>query len=240
MSGLLIVLAFALLPVAGNIAGSLLAECVRTPRWVIGAALHAAAGIAIGVVSIQLMPRIIEDTPTWLMLSGFAVGALLALALALSVHAKRERMRGSTGAWMVWVAVGADLLSDGIMTGASSAVASALGFLIALSQSVANIPGGFAATANLRDDGVPLKWRFGIAGLMAVPVLASAVLAFWLLRGTDVLVQNAALSVIVGALLVTTVEDMVPEGDAPRPARWASTSAFAFGFVLIGVASSYV
>jgi zinc transporter, ZIP family len=58
ISGLLGILATALLPASGNVIGGLLAESMRTPRWLIGAALHAAAGIAIAVVSIDLMPQI--------------------------------------------------------------------------------------------------------------------------------------------------------------------------------------
>ena len=55
---------------------------------------------------------------------------------------------------MVYMAVAADLLSDGLMTGAGSAVARRLGLLLGLSQVVANVPGGFAAMANFRDEGV--------------------------------------------------------------------------------------
>lgn len=240
MSELLIVLAFALLPVAGNLVGIALAESVRTPKWLIGASLHAAAGIAIGVVSVQLMPRILGNTPTAMIYGGFAFGAVLSLMLSMLVQRQKKNARGTAAAWMVWIAVGADLVGDGVMTGVGSTVTSGLGFLIALSQSVANIPGGFAATANLRDDGVPRKWRIGIAVLMVLPVVASAGLGFWLLQDAGRVVQNTALAVIIGVLLVTTVEDIVPEGDAPRPKRWISTAAFAGGFALLGLLSAYV
>jgi zinc transporter, ZIP family len=240
MPELSLVLAIALLPVLGNLVGSLLAESLRTPRWLIGAALHAAAGIAIGVVSIQLMPRILGSTPTVLLFGGFVAGALLSLGLSRAIRSPVPGARGTAGAWMVWMAVCADLIGDGVMTGVGSTVTSGLGFLIALSQSVANIPGGFAATANLRDDGVERRWRIATAGLLVLPVLASAGLGFWLLQDSAPSVQNAALAVIVGVLLVTTVEDIVPEGDAPQPKRWISTMSFAAGFVLVGLVSTYV
>ena len=226
MFELSLVLAFALLPVAGNLVGSMLAESVRAPRWVIGASLHAAAGIAIGVVSIQLVPRILQTAPAWLMIAGFLVGALISLALATGLHSWRQNLHGSPGAWMVWVAVGSDLISDGVMTGAGSAVA--------------NIPGGFAATANLRHQGVARKRRMAIAALLALPVLISAGLGFWLLRDASAIVQSGALAAIVGVLLLTTVEDIVPQGDAPQPARWASTAAFAGGFVLLALLTKVV
>ena len=40
LSGFLLVLAYALLPALGNLTGTALAENLRSPRWVIGAALH--------------------------------------------------------------------------------------------------------------------------------------------------------------------------------------------------------
>lgn len=92
------------------------------------------------------------------------------------------------------------------MAGVGAAVASGLGLLIAVSRSVANIPGGFAATASLAHDGVPRRQRLLVAGL----------------------------------LVVTTIEDVVPEGDAsPRLSRWISTTAFAAGFVGLAVLSTY-
>ena len=141
---------------------------------------------------------------------------------------------------MVYVAIAADLVSDGLMTGVGSAVASNLGLLIAISQCVANVPGGFAATANLRDDGVARRRRILLSASLVVPVMFSAALGFWLLRDASVLVQNAMLGVIAGILLVTTIEDVLPEADAPQPPRWISTMAFAGGFVVLGLMSSYL
>ena len=232
------VLALALLPPAGSLIGSLLAENVRTPRWIVGAALHAAAGIAIAVISIELMPRILPTTPTWVMAVAFLMGASMALALALLARRVRGAGRGRT--WMVCVAVVADLSSDGLMTGVGAAVASALGFLIAMSQSVANIPGGFAATASLQQNGVSGKQRLSVAALLVIPAVLSCGLGYWLLRDANPTAQNAALMVIVGLLLVTTSEDVVPEGDAsPRLPRWISTTALASGFVGLALLSTY-
>jgi ZIP family zinc transporter len=86
MNDLALVLAVALLPGVGNIAGGLLAESLRAPPWIIRAALHAAAGIAIAVVSVELMPRILEETPVWFMVTGFLAGAGLSVLLARSLR----------------------------------------------------------------------------------------------------------------------------------------------------------
>jgi zinc transporter, ZIP family len=236
MSDFVFVLTLALLPVGGNLVGTLLAESVRTPRWIVGAALHAAAGIAVAVVSIDLMPRILSSIPTGVLISAFLAGAAVALSLALLVR----RVTGAR-AWMVSVAVAADLSSDGLMTGVGAAVASGLGFLIAVSQSVANIPGGFAAAASLQQNGVPRGRRLAVAAMLGIPTVVSCGLGYWLLRDASGAMQNAALAVIVGILLVTTIEDVIPEGDAsPRLPRWVSTAALAGGFAGLALLSTYL
>ncbi len=243
MSSFLTVLAIALLPSGGNIIGSLLAESMRTPAWVIGAALHAAAGIAIAVVSFDLMPRILDHLPVWLVATAFVLGAALSVLLATGVKRLRARFAsgeggGSAGAWMVYMAIAADLFSDGLMTGAGSAVSNGLGFVLAMSQLVANVPGGFATMANFRDEGMPRKRRLIIIATFPLPVFVSALLGFWLLRGAGEVIQNAALAFIVGVLLLATVEDTVPQADEPHPPRWISTISFASGFALFALLSS--
>lgn len=230
-----VILALALLPVLGNFVGAVLAESVRTPKWVVGAALHAAAGIAIAVVSIDLMPRILPSTPIWVLAASFVIGAAIAFSIALLVR----KVRGGGRAWMVPVVVAADLASDGLMTGVGAAVASGLGVLIAISQSVANIPGGFASGASLQHNGISRRRRLMVAAMLAIPAVVSCGLGYWLLRGAVEMAQNAALAVIVGVLLVTTIEDVIPEGDAsPRLPRWVSTAAFAGGFVGLALLST--
>lgn len=240
MPNFLSVLAIALLPVGGNVIGSIVAELARAPRWVIGAALHAAAGVAIALVSVDLMPRVLDTTPVWLIVALFALGAAFSVLLVKGVERLRHgKAEGSTGAWMVYMATAADLFSDGLMTGASSAVSSELGLLLALSQVVANVPGGFATVANFRAQNIKRRTRLLAVASFALPVIVGAALGFWLLRGTGEVVQNAALAFIVGVLIVTTVEDLVPQADKPGTTRWISTAAFVAGFAFFTFLSSY-
>lgn len=239
MSDFLAVLGIALLPVLGNALGSLTAELTRTPRWVTGAALHAAAGVAIAVVSVDLMPRALVSVATWLIVALFALGAAVSVLMARSVSWLRGSRRGG-GPWMVYAATAFDLLSDGLMTGAGSAVSRSLGLVLALSQVVANFPGGFATVANFRDHGIPRSKRMLAVGSFALPVICACTVGYWLLRGADPQMQSASLCVIAGVLLVTTVEDLVPEADAPGTARWLSTASFVIGFCSFALLSGYV
>lgn len=244
MSGFLTVLALALLPAGGNVVGSLLAEMVKTPAWLIGAALHAAAGIAIAVVSIELTPRIIGELPPWLLVAAFLLGAAFSVGVVRGVKALNASSGGDkqtgAGPWMVYIAIAADLFSDGLLTGAGSAVASRLGFVLAASQFVANIPGGFATGANFRKEGVGRSKRLAIAASFPAPVFVSAVLGFWLLQDASEATKNTVLAFIMGVLLLATVEDTLPEGDQPQPPRWISTASFAGGFTGFALMSLYL
>jgi ZIP family zinc transporter len=239
MTDILVVLALAVLPALGNLAGTLLAEMVLPPRWVVGAALHGAAGIAIALITFDLMPLIIDTVPLWNIVAAFALGAAVSVGLAYAIRSIGQRSEsGEFHAWMIYMAIGADLFSDGMMTGAGTAVNINLGLLIALAQLVANIPGGFASTANLRRRKVTRRIRVIASAFMFSAVIASTMLGFLLLRDNTQEVQNTVIAAIVGLLLLATVEDIIPEGDAPRPSRWLSSLAFTTGFVGLAVASS--
>jgi len=241
VSSYLTVLAIALLPVGGNVLGSLTAEMMRVSPWIIGAALHAAAGVAIAVVSVDMMPWALDRLAVWILVAAFIVGAAFSILLKWGVEWGRQRFAaGSAGAWMVYMAVAADLLSDGLMIGAGSAVSSGLGLLLGLSQVVANVPGGFAAMANFADEGVKRRTRLLIAGSFVLPVVLGASIGFWLLRGAGETLENAALAFIVGVLLLATIEDLVPQADEPGAARWISTIAFTAGFAFFALLSTYI
>jgi ZIP family zinc transporter len=172
------VLAISLLPAAGNILGALVAESVKAPPWIIGAALHGAAGVAIAVVSVDLMPRRLPVIPTWMLVAAFAGGAAFSVALARGFKVWAGGRKGRSGTWMVYLAVAADLLTDGLMVGAGSAIAGGLGFLLGLSQVVANVPGDFATIGNFRNRQVRRSRRLVISARFALPARVGAALDF--------------------------------------------------------------
>lgn len=114
--------------------------------------------------------------------------------------------------------------------GIGSAVAGGLGFVLALSQVIANLPGGFVTVAQLRSRDISRKARVGAVVSLLVPVFVGAAAGYWLLLGQSDALQNAALAFVAGLLLLATVEDLVPEADEPQTTRLATTAAFAGGF----------
>ena len=90
---------------------------------------------------------------------------------------------------------------------------------------------------NFRDDGMPKSRRLALSASMLLPALVSAGLGYLVLRGASPTVHSAALGIFIGILLLTTVEDVIPQGDEPEPPRWISTTAFAGGFAALAMLS---
>lgn len=225
-----------MLPAVGTLCGAIAAEWWPLSRHAVGALLHAAAGVAVAVVSVELMPRILLDIATWQLVLGFLAGAAASLGMVKLTHrAVRRFQLGEKGPWKVYLAIAVDLAGDGLMVGIGSAVDAGVGLTLALSQVVGNLPGGFVTIANLRDRRVARRTRLAAAASLFGPILLGAAIGYGLLRGQETALQNTALAFVVGMLLLVTIEDLVPEADAPQTRRRYTTASFAAGFAFFVV-----
>lgn len=221
----------ALMPALGNLLGSGLAEWFKPARPYVGVALHGAAGVAMGVVAVELIPRALDQGVLWTLVAAFLAGA--AASILLSKVVMWLKSGEDSGPWRVFLAVAIDVFIDGLMIGIGSAVAAALGLVLAISQVIGNIPGGFASTSNLRRVGMPLRRRVWPILLLPPPALFGAAAGYLLFRGAPPQTQAIALAFVAGLLLLATIEDAVPEGDEPAPPRKWSGAALAGGFALM-------
>lgn len=238
-SSLLFVLLLALLPGAGNFAGGLIAEFFKpTPRLLSGA-LHAASGIVIAVVAIELVPNALEALAGgWLALAFVAGGVAYTL-----IERGLKRLRAGTSAarnrmWMIYTAVAIDLSSDGVLIGTGSAVSTTLALVLAAGQLLADVPEGYAVIANFRDKSLPRGRRLIASASFVIYPLLAAALAFALLRGRTEALQMAALIFVAGLLTIAAVEDMLQEAHAARADTQRSALAFVAGFALFALVSA--
>lgn len=242
-SGLLAILALALLPSLGNLVGVGLAEWRRPPEWMVGGALHAAAGIATAVAAIELIPRAQERIETWMLASAIVIGAVGSAGIARATRVIRRRIGSKAGratTWGAYAAIGVDLFTDGLMTGGGGAVAAELGLLLALSQVIGNLPGGFAIAANFRAANIGWsKRRRALAIYPFLPVLG-AFLGYIVLADAGTILTGFVLALFAGLLLTATIEDIVPEADQPQAKRRVSSPAFALGFGALLLTSAYL
>lgn len=230
------VLALALMPFVGNACGAVIAWRVPVSPRLVGALLHAAAGIAVAVVSVELVPRVLQDIRPWQLGVAFGGGAAFSVVLARAVGWATQTTRSGAGrAWMVYLAIAADLFGDGLMVGIGATIAADLGLLLGMGQVVANVPGGFAVAANFRRRAVSRTARLSAVAGLGAAVFVGATAGYWWLGGADTAAQNTALTFVIGVLLLTTIEDLVPEADAPAAARWLTTIAFSASFLFFAL-----
>ncbi|UYH54099.1 hypothetical protein N6L26_08495 [Qipengyuania sp. SS22] len=220
-----------------------MAEWRKPPPWLVGGAMHAAAGLATAVAAVELVPRAIERIEMWSLAIGLVCGSLASLGIArlsrvISASLPSRGMRATTvGAY---VAVGADLLTDGLMTGSGAAVAASLGILLALSQVIGNLPGGFAIAANFRATAIPRNQRLVMLSAYPLLPLLGAVIGYFTLKNAGDFATGITLAFLAGLLLTATIEEIVPEADQSGAPRRVSSPAFACGFAMLLLLSSYL
>lgn len=238
--GILAVLGLALLPAVGNFAGGLAAEFLRPSKRVLNWALHAAAGVILAVVAVEVMPQALQAASAWLLALAFVAGGGAYILVDKGVEHWQQGKEQSVGAgpWMVYVAVAADLVGDGLLIGAGSAVSSQLALLLALGQVMADIPEGFAVIANFREKGVGRARRLLLSASFAIPVIGAAVLAYFGLRGQSEAAKMAALVFVAGLYTLAAVEDMLQEAHENAEDSGRSALSFLAGFALFVLVSA--
>ncbi len=239
MNSLWMVIGLALLPGLGNLAGGMLAEFGRSSPRLLNLALHAAAGIVIGVVSIELMPEALDNLAGWWIAASFAAGGAVYVTAEMLIEKMSPSNGGSgSGMWMIYVAVAIDLSSDGLMIGSGSAVATSLAVVLAAGQVLADLPEGYAVVANLKEKGVPRNKRIAVSLSFPIYCLGVALLAWFLLRNAPEAAKYVALSFVAGLLTVAAVEDMLEEAHEAENDNRISAIAFVTGFVLFVLVSA--
>ena len=228
MDELLIVLVLALLPAVGNVAGGLVAELTpASDRWLSGA-LHAAAGVVIAVLAVEIFPEALDVLPAWLIGVAFTVGGLLYLAFDWAVGHLATSGRGRM--WMIYVAIATDLFGDGLLVGSGSSVSTGLGVALAVGQSLADGPEGFAAISTFRSNGLPRAQRLLLSVSFVVPVLLGALVSFLVLRDRPETWQYTAVVGAGGLLVVAALEEMLLEAHEAVADVRSSTLALILGF----------
>lgn len=231
------VMGLAMLPVAGNFAGALIAEVSPgSDRWR-NRALHAAVGVVFAVVAVEIMPEALRALEGWEIAVAFLAGGLLYLAVK-SITERRSDGAEQSRMWLIYIAVATDLFGDGLLIGAGTSVAASLGLVLALGQVLADVPEGAASSLTFKANGIRRRNRLLLSASFAIPALMAAALSYATLRNQSDGAQLAALVATAGLFSVAMFEDMIIEShDAAEDTR-ASTVALLAGFALFVIVST--
>ena len=243
MSGYLQALLFSLLPFAGNFLGGMLAELTNPSKRALSMALHAAAGILIAVVGIELMPKALDATLPWIIILAFIAGGAFSILLdrfVTGIQSKFGEGSENVGPWMIYLAVCVDLFSDGLMIGAGSTISSGLALILALGQVGGDLPEGFATIASFKEKGLTRGKRFLASIGFALPLFLGTSIGYWLVRGRPEIVKLALLSFTAAILAKAAVEEVIGEAHEQGEDTYFQTMSFIGGFALFATVSTYV
>lgn len=174
-----------LLPRAGNFAGGLIAEVSKKPSpQLLNLALHAASGIVIAIVTVELIPNALAALAGRWLATAFRAGGVLYTGVQAGVQRfqSRDGVKMRTGMWMIYVPVAIDLANDGLALGAGSAVSTSLALVLASRQILAYVPEGYASIATFRSNDVPRNKRLWLSGSFVTFCSTGALLAYFGLR----------------------------------------------------------
>lgn len=242
MSDLSQIVLLALLPAAGNFVGGVIAELWKPSARILSLALHAATGIVLAIVALELLPRGVEAGSHVLVAVSFAAGTLAYLLLQWLVKklTSGQGEEGSGRMWMIYIAVATDLASDGIMIGTGAAISIELALVLGLGQVLADVPEGYAAIANFRDKNIARGTRLLLSASFTIPVVGGAVLSYSLLRQSSPTVQAGILVMVAGLLTMAAVEDILKEAHESKADTSFSLAALAGGFVLFTLLTGWL
>jgi zinc transporter, ZIP family len=238
----LMALAFAAMPAFGNFVGGVLAEMFDASARTLSRALHAAAGIVLAVVAVELLPEAFEAASPLGIILAFVAGGCFFVLLDRVIGIVKNRFGGEGGAgpWVIFFGVAIDLFSDGVMIGAGSTLSFGLGLLLALGQVPADIPEGFATIATFKGRGVPRTTRLLLAASFALPIFLGTTIGYWAVRDAPEIYRLALLAFVAGMLIMVAVEEMLTEAHAGQEDSPIASLAFVGGFALFAVLSTYL
>jgi ZIP family zinc transporter len=232
------VMLVALVPVSTTMLGAV-AAAVRAPGPRVRSAIqHFAAGIVFSVVAVELLPDVVRWHAIGAVTGGFALGIGVMLLLRhitevgeVPPGADGERERSATG---MLVAIGVDVLLDGLLLGIAFAAGNKEGVMVAIALSIELLSLGLATTITLRARGWSAPRSIVTVTGLSLPLVAGAVIGDTILHNAPTIVLSAVLSFGCAALLFLVTEELLVEAHEVPETPWTTAMFFA-GFLLFVV-----
>ncbi len=232
-----------LLPALGILCGAVVAEILPFSQRMLSFALHAAAGVVLSMVAVELMPKALQSGPAWLMVGAFIIGGALFILIDAVTEAVvtqvKESGSESAGSWTIYSGMILDIFSDGIMIGTGAAIHPGLGFILSLGQVVADVPTGFATTASFHRHGESRFRRILLMTSFVIPVITGSFLGYYVIGRQGRTLQLSILAITAGMLATMTIEEIVPQAHLGKDVR-TSTVFFILGFAALVLLSAYL
>lgn len=234
MTGLLTVLSYTLIPMVAMVIGSAFAALRPPSDRLRSNTQHFAAGVVFAALSGEVLPQLMQGHPAPVdVAAGFALGVAAMLAMRrLTAGTGTPSADGSSTRQSLVIAVGADLLVDGLLVGLGFAAGQKVGLLLTVALTTEILFLGLATAGALLNVGASRKRVMLTTFALTVPLLLGAGIGGTVLRRLSAPYFDAVLAFGVAALLYLVTEELLTEAhEVPEVAF--STAMFFLGFVVI-------
>jgi len=209
------VLPYALGAAAMGIAGGVLSAFWAPGPLVRSYIQHLAAGLVAAAVAVELIPRVQEmhGSPAPI-LTGFAAGALLMIAIKWFNQKMAEDRKSRSGGevpYSLTAAAALDTGVDGMVIGTGFAVSPEMGAILTLALALELAFLTMSVGASLRKEGVGRGPTIAVTLGVTAMLFAGVLLASFVLRDASPTVQATALSFGAAALLYLVAEELLVE-----------------------------
>lgn len=231
MNSLGTIVLFACIPMLAAMIGGWLAYFYAlTPKFM-STLQHFVAGVLVGAVSVELLPKILHQESNWSIGIGFVLGvAVMSLLHEFAHHLAGKEKKGMPLGLMAGGAI--DFFIDGLLIGLSFIAGIRSGMVIAISLSLCAFFFSFAISAVMKRKNNSKKAQTLSIAAVALMFPLGALIGGGIIANLpkEILVETIAFG--VAALLYVGVEELLVEAHETHDTVWVS-SAFFLGFLLI-------
>lgn len=234
VSTLLRLFLFSLIPVAALTAAGALG-IVRAPGAKLrSGVLHFAAGVVFAVVAVEFVPVIVHQHGTFATVVGFALGTVLMLALRSATRRLEKSGPHGTRALPLGLllAIGVDLLIDGLMIGIGFAAGARQGVMITIALAFEMLALGLAVAATLVKDGMGRGRTLAATAALGFLLVVGALAGGAPLAGVSGHALAGVLAFGTAALLFLVTEELLGEAHETEDTPLLA-GAFFFGFLVL-------
>lgn len=240
------VITYALLPTLALSGGGVVALFIPIGPQVRSAILHFAAGVVFSVVAVEILPDVVRLHDPVLTIIGFGTGIGLMLLIRRLTDSATEPVSSQGVSQDVTsrvvppvialpmaflLAIGVDLVIDGLLLGIGFAAGAKEGTLLALALGIEVLSLGLATATSLTDQGVPRARIIRLLLSLSVLFFVSTVGGATLLHQLPEAGLDIVLSFGLAALLFLVTEELLVEAHEGPEKPWLTATFFA-GFLL--------
>jgi ZIP family zinc transporter len=230
-----LIIPYALIPVISMLAGGFVGLYTKTSGAFRSSVLHFAAGVVFSVVAVELLPDIIKNHRPIEVGIGFSLGIatmLLVKFFAEKIESKAEEKKKENALPIgLLLALGIDLLIDGLLLGVGFAAGNTEGILLSVALALETFSLGLAVVLACVDANLTKQKNILILLALGGLFFIGAVLGITLLSGLSQEWLELVLSFGLAALLFLVIEELLTEAHEEKETL-LQTSMFFIGFLI--------